>query len=36
MMDDPVNIRGLKRFAVDHAGVVPAPETAKKTENELQ
>lgn len=34
MMDDPVNIRGLKRFAVDHAGQVPhpvpAPSTGKK------
>ncbi len=25
MIDDAVNIRGLKRYAVDHAGVVPAP-----------
>ena len=25
MVDDPVNIRGLKRFAVDHAGDVPLP-----------
>ena len=25
MIDDSVNIRGLKRFAVDHAGYVPAP-----------
>lgn len=25
MLDSSVNIRGLKRYAVDHAGVVPAP-----------
>lgn len=25
MIDDAINIRGLKRFAVDHAGEVPAP-----------
>ncbi|MCD8023275.1 MAG: FAD-dependent oxidoreductase [Lachnospiraceae bacterium] len=25
LIDDPVNIRGLKRFAVDHAGDVPLP-----------
>lgn len=25
MIDDPINIRGLKRYAVDHAGVVPNP-----------
>ena len=25
MLDDSVNIRGLKRYAVDNAGVVPAP-----------
>ncbi len=31
MMDDSVNIRGLKRFAVDHAGEVPVPKPAKKT-----
>ena len=35
MMDDPVNIRGLKRFAVDHAGErcrirLPAASTGKK------
>ena len=31
MMDAPVNIRGLKRFAVDNAGVVPIPECAPAT-----
>ena len=31
MMDDPVNIRGLKRFAVDHAGDVPLPVPAVST-----
>lgn len=31
MMDKSVNIRGLKRFAVDHAGIVPAPDCAAKT-----
>ncbi|MDD7173848.1 MAG: NAD(P)-binding protein [Clostridiales bacterium] len=25
MLDDSINIRGLKRYAVDNAGVVPAP-----------
>lgn len=25
MLDSSINIRGLKRYAVDHAGVVPAP-----------
>ncbi len=34
MIDDAINIRGLKRFAVDHAGDVPnracAPSTGKK------
>ncbi len=33
MIDDAINIRGLKRYAVDHAGVVPspcAPPTGKK------
>ena len=33
-MDSPLNIRGIKRFAVDNAGEVPvpprAPETGKK------
>ena len=27
-MDSPLNIRGIKRFAVDHAGEVPAPPRA--------
>lgn len=31
MMDDAVNIRGLKRFAVEHAGEVPVPKPAKAT-----
>ncbi|MDR1017565.1 MAG: FAD-dependent oxidoreductase [Lachnospiraceae bacterium] len=31
MVDDAVNIRGLKRFAVDNAGKVPAPTPAEPT-----
>ena len=31
LMDDPINIRGLKRFAVEHAGEVPVPEPALAT-----
>src|SRR5699024_4300267 len=31
MMDDPINIRGLKRFAVEHAGEVPVPKPAAST-----
>ena len=31
MVDDAINIRGLKRYAVDHAGVVPQPECALST-----
>ena len=31
MIDDSINIRGLKRFAVDQAGNVPVPECAPKT-----
>lgn len=31
MVDDAVSIRALKRFAVDHAGVVPVPERAAPT-----
>ena len=31
MVDDAINIRGLKRYAVDHAGVVPQPECAPTT-----
>lgn len=31
MMDSAVNIRGLKRYAVDNAGVVPAPACAEST-----
>ncbi len=34
MIDDPLNIRGIKRFAVDNSGIVPntpnAPATGKK------
>jgi len=31
MIEGAVNIRGLKRYAVDHAGIVPAPECASPT-----
>ena len=31
MIDDPINIRALKRYAVDHAGVVPNPPCAPAT-----
>ena len=31
MIDAPVNIRGLKRMAVDNAGIVPIPECAEST-----
>ncbi len=31
MIDAPLNIRGLKRYAVDHAGDVPQPECAPAT-----
>lgn len=31
MIDDAVNIRGLKRYAVDHAGIVPNPKCAELT-----
>ena len=31
MIDDAVNIRGLKRYAVDHAGYVPHPACAEET-----
>lgn len=31
IVDDSVNIRGLKRFAADHAGNVPAPKCAPLT-----
>lgn len=31
MIDDAINIRGLKRYAVDHAGEVPAPPKAEAT-----
>ena len=31
MVDDAINIRGLKRYAVDHAGPVPQPQPAPVT-----
>ena len=31
MVDAPINIRGLKRYAVDHAGDVPNPDCAEAT-----
>jgi len=31
MIDYPINIRGLKRYAVDHCGNVPVPECAEPT-----
>ena len=31
MIDDAINIRGLKRYAVDHAGDVPQPECVPAT-----
>lgn len=31
IIDDAVNIRGIKRFAADNAGIVPAPEKAPAT-----
>lgn len=31
MIDDAINIRGLKRFAVDNAGKVAPPPCAEKT-----
>ena len=31
MIDSSINIRGLKRFAVDHAGKVPVPECGEPT-----
>ena len=31
MIDDAINIRGLKRYAVDHAGDVPNPPNARST-----
>jgi hypothetical protein len=31
MIDDAINMRGLKRYAVDHAGVVPQPSNAPAT-----
>lgn len=31
MVDDPINIRGLKRFAVEHEGEVKVPENAPST-----
>ncbi len=31
LVDAPVNIRGLKRYAIDNAGTVPAPKPAEAT-----
>ena len=31
MVDAPMNIRGMKKYAVDHAGVVPPPPCAEST-----
>ncbi len=31
MIDDSINIKGIKRFAADNAGIVPAPECAPST-----
>ena len=31
MIDDSINIKGLKRYAVDHAGDVPVPKSAPST-----
>ena len=31
LVDDPINIRGLKRFAVEHEGEIPEPKIAEKT-----
>ncbi|MBP3735623.1 MAG: FAD-dependent oxidoreductase [Lachnospiraceae bacterium] len=31
MVDDPINIRGLKRFAVEQEGVIPAPKKMAPT-----
>ncbi|MFR2156042.1 MAG: hypothetical protein ACLS43_02310 [Evtepia gabavorous] len=33
IVDSPLNIRGIKRFAVDHAGEVPAPPRAPARAN---
>lgn len=35
MIDDSVNIRGLKRYAVDHAGKVPVPACAPATSKKI-
>ena len=35
MIDDAVNIRGLKRYAVDNAGYVPQPDCAEPTGKKL-
>ena len=31
MVDDPINIRGLKRFACEHEGEIPTPKRAEAT-----
>ena len=35
MLDDSINIRGIKRYAVDHAGYVPPEPCAKSTEKRI-
>ena len=35
LIDAPVNIRGLKRFAVDHCGEVPIPDRMEATEKKI-
>ena len=35
MIDDAINIRGLKRYAVDHAGDVPQPACAPPTDKKV-
>ena len=35
MVDDALNIRGLKRYAVDHAGNVPQPKCAPATSKKI-
>ena len=35
MVDASINIRGLKRYAVEHAGDVPVPEKAASQERRL-
>lgn len=35
MIDAPLNIRGMKKYAVDHAGVVPPPVCAESTNKKV-